>query len=80
MANALRTYLQTRLEALQKESDAGKAALTRLDQQRAATTELLQRIDGAMIVIRETLAQPEETLAVAPPSAAPETPPPSGAA
>jgi len=80
MVNTLRTYLQTRLEALQKESDAGKAALTRLDQQRTATTELLQRIDGAMIVIREALAQPEETPAVTPPPAAPETPPPSGAA
>ena len=79
MANALRTYLQTRLEALQKESDAGKAALTRLDQQRTATTELLQRIDGAMIVIRETLTQPEETPAAVAPSAAPENPP-SGAA
>lgn len=79
MANALRTYLQTRLEALQKESDAGKAALTRLDQQRTATMELLQRIDGAMIVVREALAQPEETPAAAP-SATPETPPPSGAA
>jgi hypothetical protein len=52
----MRPQLEQRLATLQSEHDAGQKMLADLDTRRAALTQTLLRIEGAMQVLRELLA------------------------
>ncbi|MEZ0471117.1 hypothetical protein [Luteimonas salinilitoris] len=52
----MKNILEQRLETLASEQQKGREALAELDNQRARLTETLLRIEGAMAVLREMLA------------------------
>jgi hypothetical protein len=56
----LRQTAQTRLATLRTELANGRDALTQLDARRAQIAETLLRIEGAVQVLEEVLATPEE--------------------
>lgn len=51
------TRIQDRLKSLQQEHEAGKKVLADLDAKRTALTTTILRIEGAMQVLQELLAQ-----------------------
>lgn len=53
----MRAQMEQRLAALQSEHDAGQKMLADLDAKRAALAQTLLRIEGAVQVLRELLAQ-----------------------
>jgi hypothetical protein len=65
--------LETRLQALRQELYAGQQALALLEQRRASLTETLLRISGAVQVLEELLASPQEEDVCQTPSAASPT-------
>jgi len=55
----MREQLQTRLEELKREYEAGQARLRELEAQAARLRETMLRISGAIQVLEETLAAEE---------------------
>lgn len=53
----MRAQIEQRLAALQSEHDAGQKMLADLDAKRAALAQTLLRIEGAVQVLHELLAQ-----------------------
>jgi hypothetical protein len=51
--------MQTRIEALRKELEAGHAELEKVERQRAYLRETMLRISGAIQVLEELLAEGE---------------------
>jgi len=62
----MHTQLQTRLVALKTEYESGERMLAELEQKQRTLRDTLLRISGAIQVIEELLAQPEEQPADAP--------------
>lgn len=56
----MREQLQVRLATLQHEFEIGQTRLNELDQQRMSLQETLLRISGAIQVLSELLAVPNE--------------------
>jgi len=59
MSAALRPAAEARLATLRQEIVTGREALTQLEQRRAALTDMLLRIEGAVQVLEEVLATRE---------------------
>ncbi len=53
----IRDQIQARLEALKKELETGQAELQKVEMQRTYLHETVLRIDGAVQVLEELLAQ-----------------------
>jgi predicted nuclease with TOPRIM domain len=70
----MREQLQTRLEELRREYEAGGARLRELEAQEARLRETLLRISGAIQVLEEALAE----TASEPEAGGDETPAPGG--
>ncbi len=62
----MREQLQARLATLQREFEIGQTRLNELDQQRMSLQETLLRISGAIQVLSELLAVPNEEQNAAP--------------
>jgi len=55
--NSMKDILEQRLTSLQSEHEAGQKMLAELDAKRQSITATLLRIEGAMQVLRELIAQ-----------------------
>lgn len=52
----MKTKIEDRLTALEREHESGRAMLAELDAKRQSLTETMLRIEGAIHVLREVLA------------------------